>query len=97
MVAGERAYAVGTQELVFVEHRRQYAAQLALIEDGRQLATGMARRVRVVNECGEFRARLHEFAQSPFRLGNRVHKVPGKGGDRAQRKESHHGANLEAL
>ena len=54
VVARDRPEAVGAQELLLVEHRRQHTAELGLAQDGRQVPAPMAGLAGVVDEGGQF-------------------------------------------
>ena len=69
VVARERPDAVGAEELVLVEHLRQHAAELRLVQDCGEPAARLTGLGRVVDERGQLRARLEEppeaFARPP--------------------------------
>ena len=57
VVAREGPDAVGAQELVLVEHLRQHAAELGLVQDGGQPPARMTGLARVVDEGRQLGAR----------------------------------------
>jgi hypothetical protein len=52
VVTGDGPESVGAQELLFVEHRRQHAAEIGLVQDGGQLPASLTGLARVVDEGG---------------------------------------------
>src|SRR5215472_17117157 len=60
VIARERAYSVGAQKLLLIEHRRQYATELDVIEDRAEPASTLTELHRVVDEGRQLRARVDE-------------------------------------
>src|SRR5579883_953511 len=94
VIAGEGADAVGREELVLVEHVFQDAAQLVLIDDGKQAAQAAAGRHHAGDVGRQVRAILDEPLEAALETRQALEEFGLQRLDRKQRDEADHGANL---
>ena len=97
MVARQRADAVRAEELVLVEHLRQHAAELGLVQDGSEPAARDAGLRRVVDRGAQLGTGVEEPLEPLAELGVLRQQLPLEDRGRAQGQQADHRPNLEPL
>ncbi len=97
MIARERANSVRAQELLLVEHLRQYSPEFRLTQNRRHRPAGTAYLSWVVDVLCQLRARRKESLKALAHLRILCFQFPLKNGDCTQGKQSYQGAHFQSL
>src|SRR5206468_4250993 len=97
VVARNGTQAVRAQELVFVEHLRQHAAEPDFVQDGKEAPAGKADLSWIVNRPAQLWASVEEPSEPLQDLRVLVALLRLEEGGCAKRQQAHHGTNLEPV